>query len=128
MTEPKVHIVGHAVVIAERHCRQLCAWCGERLVDEDLSLIATPDGQGFNPFWDQNALLEVGENYKMIVKPTEDGKLPPGCCANKPTLRLVPRSGAAEQLEQQTRCDHKFVDSKHCLKCGWTPPERGRLA
>lgn len=18
-------------------------------------------------------------------------------------------------------CDHKFVDSKHCLKCGWTP-------
>jgi hypothetical protein len=19
-------------------------------------------------------------------------------------------------------CDHKFVDSKHCLKCGWTPP------
>jgi hypothetical protein len=20
------------------------------------------------------------------------------------------------------RCDHKFVDSTHCLKCGWTPP------
>lgn len=19
-------------------------------------------------------------------------------------------------------CDHKFVDSKHCLKCGWEPP------
>lgn len=19
-------------------------------------------------------------------------------------------------------CDHKFVDSKHCLKCGWMPP------
>ncbi len=19
-------------------------------------------------------------------------------------------------------CDHKFVDSKHCLKCGWLPP------
>jgi len=19
-------------------------------------------------------------------------------------------------------CDHKFVDSKHCLKCGWVPP------
>jgi hypothetical protein len=21
-------------------------------------------------------------------------------------------------------CDHKFVDSHHCLKCGWTPPPR----
>lgn len=20
------------------------------------------------------------------------------------------------------RCDHKFVDSNHCLKCGWVPP------
>ncbi|MEP7304177.1 MAG: hypothetical protein ABJA98_01540 [Acidobacteriota bacterium] len=19
-------------------------------------------------------------------------------------------------------CDHKFVDSRSCLKCGWTPP------
>jgi hypothetical protein len=23
-------------------------------------------------------------------------------------------------------CDHKFVDSKHCLKCGWSPPA-GRI-
>lgn len=22
----------------------------------------------------------------------------------------------------QEDCDHKFVDSKNCLKCGWTPP------
>jgi hypothetical protein len=21
-------------------------------------------------------------------------------------------------------CDHKFVDSNHCLKCGWRPPAR----
>lgn len=26
------------------------------------------------------------------------------------------------------RCDHKFVDSKHCLKCGWIPPEIPELA
>ncbi len=19
-------------------------------------------------------------------------------------------------------CDHKFIDSHHCLKCGWAPP------
>jgi hypothetical protein len=22
------------------------------------------------------------------------------------------------------KCDHKFVDSKHCLKCGWVPPNK----
>ncbi len=22
-------------------------------------------------------------------------------------------------------CDHEFIDSGHCLKCGWTPPPRG---
>jgi hypothetical protein len=22
-----------------------------------------------------------------------------------------------------TTCDHKFIDSKSCLKCGWTPPD-----
>jgi len=22
-------------------------------------------------------------------------------------------------------CDHKFIDSKRCLKCGWEPPAKG---
>lgn len=26
-----------------------------------------------------------------------------------------------EVAEKQECCDHKFVDSKSCLKCGWTP-------
>ena len=26
------------------------------------------------------------------------------------------------EQEHAVKCDHKFVDSKHCLKCGWTPP------
>lgn len=21
----------------------------------------------------------------------------------------------------QKKCDHKFIDSNHCLKCGWRP-------
>ena len=24
-------------------------------------------------------------------------------------------------LEDTEDCDHKFIDSKHCLKCGWKP-------
>lgn len=27
---------------------------------------------------------------------------------------------------QQSSCDHKFVDSTRCLKCGWQPPPRVR--
>ncbi len=23
-------------------------------------------------------------------------------------------------------CNHKFIDSKHCLKCGWVPPSNDR--
>ena len=29
-----------------------------------------------------------------------------------------------ELASKQASCDHKFVDSKSCLKCGWTPPPR----
>jgi len=28
---------------------------------------------------------------------------------------------------QPPPCDHKFVDSTACLKCGWTPPSRKEL-
>lgn len=27
----------------------------------------------------------------------------------------------AVQERRQRGCDHKFVNSKHCLKCGWSP-------
>jgi len=27
------------------------------------------------------------------------------------------------RLELQRDCSHKFIDSKHCLKCGWVPPK-----
>jgi hypothetical protein len=30
----------------------------------------------------------------------------------------------SKQLEaKQAKCAHKFVDSKKCIKCGWTPEE-----
>lgn len=25
---------------------------------------------------------------------------------------------------ERDRCDHKFIDSNHCLKCGWSPEPR----
>lgn len=25
------------------------------------------------------------------------------------------------EVLKRSRCDHKFIDSRHCLKCGWEP-------
>ena len=44
---------------------------------------------------------------------------------NLTALRLVTqemRMPIGEAPATADRCDHKFVDSNHCLKCGWTPP------
>ena len=32
------------------------------------------------------------------------------------------REALNDTLGAMVKCDHKMVDSKHCLKCGWTPP------
>lgn len=29
-------------------------------------------------------------------------------------------------VDAQKVCDHKFIDSRHCLKCGWTPDAEAR--
>jgi len=28
--------------------------------------------------------------------------------------------------DMQAKCSHKFIDSNHCLKCGWVPPNDPR--
>lgn len=34
---------------------------------------------------------------------------------------LMSDNDVRRQFERQERCNHKFVDSRHCLKCGWDP-------
>jgi DnaJ-class molecular chaperone len=31
------------------------------------------------------------------------------------------------EVSRPQRCDHKFVDSNVCLKCGWAPPSAAPL-
>jgi len=33
------------------------------------------------------------------------------------------RAAAERKRKQRVQCDHKFIDSTKCLKCGWIPPE-----
>lgn len=35
---------------------------------------------------------------------------------------------ARGRAELQATCDHKFIDSRWCLKCGWTPSAEARRA
>lgn len=44
-------------------------------------------------------------------------------------LSLAIQQAVEDWLEEHPyppkRCDHKFIDSVACLKCGWRPPESG---
>jgi hypothetical protein len=91
-----IHIAGIELRIGPLQ-RQLCAWCGERLVDNDLRNIAVPEGQDPHMHaWELNGLVEVMPGnpalYAALPHP-DDGKYPDnGCCpleARKPKLTLV---------------------------------------
>lgn len=86
-----VHIAGFAIQVGVE-LRQLCSWCGHRLIDVDLSCVMSPmkeDGSPPDPYgtWKPDALVEVDGNYSCVIK--HDGTLPPNCCAKKVALHLV---------------------------------------
>ncbi len=47
-----------------------------------------------------------------------DGIYCPGCGHRH---RSKGEAQVTKAIEAPKRCDHKFVDSKVCLKCGWRP-------
>lgn len=89
-----IHIAGLEVRIGPLQ-RQLCAWCGLRLVDNDLRNIASTDGSAPR-VWEVGGLVEVTPGnptwYAALPHP-EGGKLPDNACcppeARRPTLSLV---------------------------------------
>jgi hypothetical protein len=98
-----IHIAGFPVRIGP-HCRQLCAWCGEKLVDANFDLVmvapiseVTPD---FIPgFWEMGALVAVDRSEETraalstLVSHAEGDPLPAGSCFRRehPSIRLVPQ-------------------------------------
>jgi hypothetical protein len=88
----KIHIAGFPVRVGNE-IRQLCAWCGERIVDLDLSAVMYAPGcetqDERSHFFECNALVALDGPATYVV-PHEDGaNLPPNCCAGKPVVRLV---------------------------------------
>ncbi len=58
---------------------------------------------------------------QTIVSLIEVGKREPTPMEMRRIAKAL-RADVAEVFPpQEQRCDHKFVDSNHCLKCGWEP-------
>lgn len=89
----KVHIAGFAVRVGNQ-LRQRCAWCGDEIIDVDLSCIMAPvkaDGSPPDPYavWEMNALVAVDGNHSWVIT-DHGGELPPECCTkDQPKLAVV---------------------------------------
>lgn len=87
---PVVHIAAPHICIDGRYLRQLCAWCGHRLVDYDLDRVAVPVGQeGPLPTWPTGALVEVDGGLSILLGEwTADMRLPENTCHRRETAHL----------------------------------------
>lgn len=86
--EPMVHIAGLDITIG-RFQRQRCAWCGNILIDYDLSMVAVAlmpgETTGKPPSgWEVGALVEVsnGGGYSSVVSHEDGDRLPKNACIN----------------------------------------------
>ncbi len=100
MADGKAHIAGPPIRVGD-HLRQLCTWCGYRLIDEDLSATFSIDDCG--PLtWPVDSLVNVFGHGKSLWSRPEDGSLPPESCAadhlkrQKPLLSLVRDTGSSD--------------------------------
>lgn len=73
------HIAGESITIDNRYLRQRCGWCGETLIEHDLSMVAVPVGTDPTPAtWPAGALVTVDGHASWT---TEVDRLPDDACA-----------------------------------------------
>jgi len=79
-----IHIAGMPVWIGDRWMRQRCAWCGEVLLNYDLSLVAVPVGQESDPgTWEIGALVLMDGGMAAVVPHADGDPLPDEACAKR---------------------------------------------
>jgi hypothetical protein len=99
----EIHIAGTPIRVGSKF-RQLCAWCGHRLIDDDLGLMMvgpTADGSpGPGPMaFEVGALVEIEERggvRRTAIVGAFSEPLRPGTCASERRLALVPNPGATD--------------------------------
>lgn len=64
----------------------------------------------------------------LLEETAKDGGRPWICVVEDHMKALFPKPRKAKPkkeivygLKHTSTCDHKFIDSNHCLKCGWRP-------
>jgi hypothetical protein len=73
------HLAGEPICIADRYCRQRCAWCGEILIDMDLTTIMVPIDQADKgpAAWPVGSWVRVDGPASFLV----EGPRPDDSCA-----------------------------------------------
>lgn len=75
-----VHLAGEVFMIGERFMRQRCGWCGDVLIDYDLSRVAVPVGTDPMPAtWQVGSQVLVDGGMSTVV---ESEKLDDRSCAS----------------------------------------------
>lgn len=76
------HIAAPQVTIDDRFMRQRCAWCGDVLLEYDLTRVAVPVGQNPTPAtWPTGALVAVDGHASWTL---DEERLPDDACALNP--------------------------------------------
>lgn len=72
-----VHIAGLGIRVAGRHVRQLCAWCGEPLIDYDELRIIETGGE--RPvMWPEGRMIRTDGDCWVVLP---QGRMPEDACS-----------------------------------------------
>jgi hypothetical protein len=86
-----VHVAAQPIRVGSLH-RQLCAWCGYRLVDDDTDLMVSPDGPVAPLAWEPYTFVRVvvggGMRSSAPVDVPAGWLTPVGFCGRADGLRL----------------------------------------
>ena len=90
------HLVGTAVHVDRRYLRQLCQWCGYRLIDVDLQNTATESSNNDTsyPEWPVDKWVRVDGPMCSVIE-NDDNKMPIDSCMRdvSPRMRVVKNDG-----------------------------------
>jgi hypothetical protein len=108
-----VHIAGAPVAIGPL-VRQLCGWCGYRLVDVDQRRMAVPVGQEGPPAtWEYGTLVGVRGPVSRVVEHADGAPLPLSACSFE---SLMPPTGEPERCPHCSCCPAVTCYNRECDK------------
>lgn len=74
------HIAGMPIALRDRWYRQRCAWCGELLIDGDVTMEMSIGG-GSPGCWEEGALVRLDGPASFTIGTIGEEPLPDDCCA-----------------------------------------------